>query len=85
VVKTPTSPPPGKQPPEHPCLLFRDKQPAFLANAGLFVFWGATEKIVFVLSPFLGANNPDRDSDHEKNREQNLDPVNEYSQQHEHR
>jgi hypothetical protein len=84
-VKTPSSPPPGKQPPEHPCLLFRDKQPAFLANAGLFVFCGATEKIVFVLSPFLGANNPDRDSDHKKNREQNLDPVNEYSQQHEHR
>jgi hypothetical protein len=40
VVKTSCSPPPGKHSPEHPCLLFRDKQPAFLANAGLFVFCG---------------------------------------------
>ena len=40
LVKTASWLPPRKQPPEHPCLLFRDKQPAFLANAGLFVFWG---------------------------------------------
>jgi hypothetical protein len=36
----PDQSPPRKHPPEQPCLLFRDKQPAFPANAGLFVFYG---------------------------------------------
>ena len=80
--------PPGKQPPEHPCLLFRDKQPAFLANAGLFVFCGRYQRssstMAVVLSPFLWANDPDHNADHQKNREQNFNPVDEDRHQHKH-